>query len=97
MEKQILANRFLRPFKSFVFFLLLAFLTMSPVYAGSDSEGDNTEVTDQIRMHMETAGLQDAEIDEKLTQLEDKLSTDMSFKDSCTHCHTDKMRQGGKQ
>jgi hypothetical protein len=63
-------------------------LTTSPVYADSGSGGDNTEVADEIRMHMETAGLKAAEISEKLTQLEEKLSTGMSFKDSCTHCHT---------
>lgn len=93
MAKEILVHLFFKRFKCFLSFLLIVFLTMSPFYASSDSEGDNAEVTHQITMHMETAGLQDAEIQEKLTQLNDKLSAGMSIEDSCIHCHR---KQAGK-
>lgn len=97
MEKETSFSRFFNPLKSFMFFLGLAFLTMTPLYADSGSEGDTVDVTDKIRMHMETVGLSDREIDQKLTQLKNKLSTGMSLKNSCIHCHADVLRQSGKQ
>lgn len=95
MARKTLANHLLKLSTYLLSLLLLVSLTIGSVYADSASKSDKTDMTikDEIRTHMEMTGLQNPEIDKKLRQLEEKLSTGMSFKDSCTHCH---IKQGGK-
>lgn len=104
MQKTILANHFFKLSKYLFSLLLLVSLTtgLGCTDSGSNSDEmamtDNTDVTidntnvtiEMIRAHVERVGDMDPDIYSKLWQLEDKLSTGMSFQDLCAHCHTDK-------
>lgn len=90
MEKKIPVNRFFKLFKCFMCLLLLAFMTMSPIYAGAGPEGDDIDVlVEKMKVHFQTE-LNNAETDEKLQELEERLRNGMSTQESCILCHVDK-------
>jgi hypothetical protein len=95
MTKKISANYLLMLSTFLSSLLLFISLTIGPVYADS---GSNPDEMDQIgveieiiRTHMQKDGNMHPEMDNKLKQLEEKLSAGVSFNECCQYCHVDKV------
>ncbi len=90
MTKITLLKRFLKFFTFLLSVLvLLISLTVSPVYAKMDSEGNKVDkAKDKVIRHMEKMKEKCPWIDEKKKQVEKKLNNGtMSWHKSCLHCH----------